>query len=76
MFFANPPPPYSTCMDCWPNGWNGLWRGHSVYRNRPLSSPTCMVHPPPPGERGCREIDDGCTCPSPGLRFRERNAKE
>ena len=30
-----------TCIDwtsqyCWTNGWNCLWRGHSVYRNRPL----------------------------------------
>ena len=35
-----------TCIDwtsqyCWTNGWNCLWRGHSVYRNRPLI-------PPPP----------------------------
>ena len=21
---------------CWTNSWNCLWRGHSVYRNRPL----------------------------------------
>jgi hypothetical protein len=31
-----------TCIDwtsqyCWTNGWNCLWRGHSVYQNRPLS---------------------------------------
>ena len=45
----NPPPPFhiqvnqegDTCIDwtsqyCWTNGWNCLWRGHSVYRNRPL----------------------------------------
>ena len=30
-----------TCIDwtsqyCWANGWNCLWQGHSVYRNRPL----------------------------------------
>ena len=30
-----------TCIDwtsqyCWTNGWNCLWRGHSVYQNRPL----------------------------------------
>ena len=30
-----------TCIDwtsqyCWTNGWNCLWRGHSIYRNRPL----------------------------------------
>ena len=30
-----------TCIDwtsqyCWTNGGNCLWRGHSVYRNRPL----------------------------------------
>ena len=30
-----------TCIDwtsqyCWTNGWNCLWRGHSVYWNRPL----------------------------------------
>ena len=30
-----------TCIDwtsqyCWTNGWNCLWRGHSVYRNQPL----------------------------------------
>ena len=30
-----------TCIDwtsqyCWTNGWNCLWQGHSVYRNRPL----------------------------------------
>ena len=30
-----------TCIDwtsqyCWTNGWNCLWWGHSVYRNRPL----------------------------------------
>ena len=35
-----------TCIDwtsqyCWTNGWNCLWRGHSVYRHRPLI-------PPPP----------------------------
>ena len=34
-----------TCIDwtsqyCWTNGWNCLWRGHSVYRNRPLIPPT------------------------------------
>ena len=33
-----------TCIDwtsqyCWTNGWNCLWRGHSVYRNRPLIPP-------------------------------------
>ena len=33
-----------TCFDwtsqyCWTNGWNCLWRGHSVYRNRPLIPP-------------------------------------
>ena len=30
-----------TCIDwtlqyCWTKGWNCLWQGHSVYRNRPL----------------------------------------
>ena len=25
-----------TSQYCWTNGWNCLWRGHSVYRNRPL----------------------------------------
>ena len=33
-----------TCIDwisqyCWTNGWNCLWRGHSVYQNRPLIPP-------------------------------------
>ena len=33
-----------TCIDwtsqnCWTNGWNCLWRGHSVYWNRPLIPP-------------------------------------
>ena len=46
-----PPPPRSganqegdTCIEwtsqyCWTNGWNGLWRGHSVDQNRPLIPP-------------------------------------
>ena len=25
-----------TLQYCWTNGWNCVWRGHSVYRNRPL----------------------------------------
>ena len=29
-----------TSQYCWTNGWNCLWRGHSVYRNRPLIPPT------------------------------------
>ena len=37
-----------TCIDwtsqyCWTNGWNCLWRGHSVYRNRPLIPPRQML---------------------------------
>ena len=28
-----------TSQYCWTNGWNCLWRGHSVYRNRPLIPP-------------------------------------
>ena len=33
-----------TCIEwtsqyCWTNGWDCLWRGHSVYRNRPLIPP-------------------------------------
>ena len=40
-----------TCIDwtsqyCWTNGWNCLWRGHSVYRNRPLI-PLYQVPPDP-----------------------------
>ena len=36
-----PPPLPCTPIDwtsqyCWTNGWNCLWWGHSVYRNRPL----------------------------------------
>ena len=39
-----------TCIDwtsqyCWTNGWNCLWRGHSVYRNRPLIPPPLLIHP-------------------------------
>ena len=38
-----------TCIDwtsqhCWTNGWNCLWRGHSVYRNRPLIPSTWGQH--------------------------------
>ena len=38
-----------TCIDwtsqyCWTNGWNCLWRGHSVYRNRPLIPPPPHTH--------------------------------
>ena len=41
-----------TCIDwtsqyCWTNGWNCLWRGHSVYRNRPLI-PSVSASPPFP----------------------------
>ena len=41
-----------TCIDgtsqyCWTNGWNCLWRGHSVYRNRPLIPQTRS----PPGQQ-------------------------
>ena len=37
-----------TCIDwtsqyCWTNGWNCLWRGHSVYGNRPLIPLTLNV---------------------------------
>ena len=28
--------PYRTLQYCWTNGWDCLWRGHSVYWNRPL----------------------------------------
>ena len=40
----HPNPEGDTCIDwtsqyCWTNGWNCLWRGHSVYRNRPLIPP-------------------------------------
>ena len=52
-----PPPPNQsdhpnqegdTCIDwtsqyCWTNGWNCLWRGHSVYRNRPLIPPKLTI---------------------------------
>ena len=39
-----------TCIDwtsqyCWTNGWNCLWRGHSVDRNRPLN-PAPPFHVP------------------------------
>ena len=49
-----------TCIEwtsqyCWTNGWNCLWRGHSVYRNRPLipQTPRSLcgsrgAAPPPP----------------------------
>ena len=50
-----------TCMDwtsqyCWTNGWNCLWWGHSVYRDRPLipqtPPPPLAISPPPhPGDR-------------------------
>ena len=34
-----------TSQYCWSNGWNCLWRGHSVYRNRPLIPLLgCMNH--------------------------------
>ena len=38
-----------TCIDwtsqyCWTNGRNFLWRGHSVYRNRPLIPPGRREH--------------------------------
>ena len=41
-----------TCIDwisqyCWTNGWNCLWRGHSVYQNRPLI-PLCFEAWGPP----------------------------
>ena len=37
-----------TCFDwtsqyCWTNGWNCLWRGHSVYGNRPLIPPLGQI---------------------------------
>ena len=39
------PKPFKPTVDwtsqyCWTNGWNCLWRGHSVYRNRPLIPPS------------------------------------
>ena len=40
-----------TSQYCWTNGWNCLWRGHSVYRNRPLIprlDPPPTAPPPPP----------------------------
>ena len=45
-----------TCIDwtsqyCWTNGWNCLWRGHSVYRNRPLIPPLL-----PPSTRPARGL--------------------
>ena len=48
-----------TCIDCtsqycWTNGWNCLWRGHSVYRNRPL------IPPPPPLARWLSEVKPAC----------------
>ena len=36
-----------TSQYCWTNGWNCLWRGHSVYRNRPLIPPPLCPPPPP-----------------------------
>ena len=41
-----------TCIDwtsqyCWTNGWNCLWRGHSVYRNQPLIPPPSPLQNPP-----------------------------
>ena len=42
-----------TCIDwtsqyCWTNGGNCLWRGHSVYRNRPLIPPDQDTPPAAP----------------------------
>ena len=38
-----------TSQYCWTNGWNCLWRGHTVYRNRPLiphrNRPWCLCSP-------------------------------
>ena len=39
-----------TCIDwisqyCWTNGWNCLWRGQSVYRNRTLIPPGSVLTP-------------------------------
>ena len=58
-----------TCIDwtsqyCWTNGWNCLWRGHSVYWNRPLIPPARQFFRFESFIRWCRQACHSLTLPS------------